>query len=269
VRQRLLEQLAQALLGGDPPGTVQALAERAGWPVPDAVTAVLVPEGDGDRVRIVLPQGTLQTARAPRGREPLPPVETLLVPGGAATRRRVLRALRSDAVVGPTVAWDRTPVSAERAGRVLLLRRRELVAGTQDGRVGTGDAGGEGRAGSGGWGVVDTDAHLVELALTADEAVVADLRDQVLGPLQELRPAAVDKLTATLRAWLLHQGRRDDVAGALYVHPQTVRYRMGQLRELYGDLLDDPDWVLRATLALAVPPAAAPAAASTGPPAAP
>jgi len=32
-----------------------------------------------------------------------------------------------------------------------------------------------------------------------------------------------------------------------------VRYRMGQLRELFGDLLDDPDSVLLLTTALAVP----------------
>ena len=34
------------------------------------------------------------------------------------------------------------------------------------------------------------------------------------------------------------------------MHPQTVRYRMGQLRELYGDRLDDPATVLELTLAL-------------------
>ena len=42
-------------------------------------------------------------------------------------------------------------------------------------------------------------------------------------------------LVETLRAWLLHHGRRDRVAAELFVHPQTVRYRMTQLRELYGD----------------------------------
>ena len=34
------------------------------------------------------------------------------------------------------------------------------------------------------------------------------------------------------------------------MHPQTVRYRMGQLRELYGDRLDDPEFVLLLTVAL-------------------
>ena len=57
----------------------------------------------------------------------------------------------------------------------------------------------------------------------------------MLAPLAGLRPATVEKLIDTLRAWLLHHGRRDEVAAALFVHPQTVRYRMGQLREAYGD----------------------------------
>ena len=78
----------------------------------------------------------------------------------------------------------------------------------------------------------------------------ADLRARVLAPLDELRPGTAEKLADTLRAWLLHQGRRDDIAAALFVHPQTVRYRMGQLRDLYGDRLDDPETVLALTVAL-------------------
>ena len=62
--------------------------------------------------------------------------------------------------------------------------------------------------------------------------------------------AAIDVLEETLRAWVRHQGRREDMAAELFVHPQTVRYRMGQLRELYADRLTDPDWVVRVTLAL-------------------
>jgi DNA-binding PucR family transcriptional regulator len=66
-----------------------------------------------------------------------------------------------------------------------------------------------------------------------------------------VRPASAEKLTETLAAWLRHHGRREDVAGALFVHPQTVRYRMGQLRDLYGDRLTDPAFVRDATIALA------------------
>ena len=42
----------------------------------------------------------------------------------------------------------------------------------------------------------------------------------------------------------------EKVAAELFVHPQTVRYRMGQLRDLYGARLEDPQCVLELTLAL-------------------
>jgi hypothetical protein len=242
VRQRLLERLADALVAGEPPATIEAMAERAAWPLPRTLTAVLVPEGTADRMRTVLPSGTLHsTADRPAGGDPLPVCETLLVPGA---RRDLLRQAGRDAVVGPAVAWQEAPRSAERATRVLRLRHQQRIGGPEP-------------VTDGGWGLLDADDHLVALALTADDRAVADLRAQVLAPLEGLRPSAVAKLTETLRAWLLHQGRREDVARALFVHPQTVRYRLGQLRELLGDRLEDPEWVLRATLALAVPPPAA------------
>ncbi len=47
-------------------------------------------------------------------------------------------------------------------------------------------------------------------------------------------------------------GDRAAVAADLHIHPQTVRYRLKQLRELFGPDLDgDPDTRLRLTLALA------------------
>ncbi len=88
--------------------------------------------------------------------------------------------------------------------------------------------------------------------LRADAGALADLRAEALAPLAALRPASAEKLADTLRAWLLHHGRRDEIAEALFVHPQTVRYRMSQLRELYGDRLDDPEEVLHLTIALAM-----------------
>jgi DNA-binding PucR family transcriptional regulator len=96
----------------------------------------------------------------------------------------------------------------------------------------------------------DTEAHLARLVLTADPAALEDLRAKALAPLADLRPASAAKLRETLRAWLLHQGRREEVAAALFVHPQTVRYRVNQLRELFGDGLEDPATVLALTIAL-------------------
>jgi DNA-binding PucR family transcriptional regulator len=39
----------------------------------------------------------------------------------------------------------------------------------------------------------------------------------------------------------------------LFVHAQTVRYRMNQLRELYGERLNDPTMILELIVALGLP----------------
>jgi DNA-binding PucR family transcriptional regulator len=133
-------------------------------------------------------------------------------------------------VVGPARPWDEVHASYARALRALQLR-----------------------LGNGGQEPLDTETRLPDLVLRADEVALADLRAQVLAPLADLGESAREKLTETLRCWLLHQGRRDAVAAELFVHPQTVRYRMTQLRELYGNRLEDPRTVLELTVALGVP----------------
>jgi len=45
---------------------------------------------------------------------------------------------------------------------------------------------------------------------------------------------------------------RDVVAAELGVHPQTVRYRLRQLRELFGTRLEDPEARFELSLALRV-----------------
>ncbi len=101
-------------------------------------------------------------------------------------------------------------------------------------------------------GLLDTDEHLVEIVLGADPEAAEDLRRRALAPLRGLRPATAERLAETLRSWLLHQGQRDAVAAELFVHAQTVRYRMNQVRELYGDRLNDPQKILELTVALGI-----------------
>jgi DNA-binding PucR family transcriptional regulator len=49
---------------------------------------------------------------------------------------------------------------------------------------------------------------------------------------------------------LRHMGDRAAVAEELHIHPQTVRYRLAQLRERFGDQLDSPRSRARLFLAL-------------------
>jgi hypothetical protein len=224
VRQRNLDRLARALLSGAAPDEVVAAADRADWPAPGALTAVLVPESQAGHTVSLLDPMTLHSGDDVRD---LPPAySVLLVPttGTSAARRSLVRTLRdTDAVVGSSVTWLDVRGSYARARRCLQLGLS---------------------------GFVDSDEHLAELLLHADPAARDDLRTRVLAPLADLRPSTAEKLEETLRAWLLHQGRREAIAEELYVHAQTVRYRVGQLRDAYGDRLDDPAFVLAATVAL-------------------
>jgi len=80
-----------------------------------------------------------------------------------------------------------------------------------------------------------------ELLLRSDGRLAAELAADQLRPLDGLTVGSRDRLTETLRIWLAEQGRLGQVAARLNIHPQTARYRVARLRELFGDALDDPD----------------------------
>ncbi|RUQ41725.1 helix-turn-helix domain-containing protein, partial [Micrococcus sp. HSID17227] len=83
--------------------------------------------------------------------------------------------------------------------------------------------------------------HLARVVLGAEPRVVTQLAERVLAPLDEVSEAKRAVLEETLLAWLTHWGQRAPIAAELGVHPQTVGYRVGRLRELFGEALEDPD----------------------------
>lgn len=231
VRQRYLDRLGKELLAGDPAETLLTSAERAGWLPPTTLTAVLLPLARTHGVVSRFGQSTLLLSEDLPGIDASESVVVLLIPDMDGPHRpQLLHILEGRrAVVGPARTWTQAQSSYRR-----VLRARELRSDDAD--------------------VLDTENHLAALVLGADRDAADDLRRQVLAPLSELRPHTAERLAETLRSWLLHQGRRDAVAADLFVHAQTVRYRMTQLRELYGDRLDDPQTILELIVALAVPP---------------
>jgi hypothetical protein len=229
VRERYLERLARLLLEGQEAAALETAAERAAWEPPQTLTAVLLPQHHAPAVLSQLGSPTLHV-----GGE-LPGVDeddlaVLLVPDALGPGRVRLSRLLDErrAVLGPARPWEQAHLSYER-----VLRARQLPRSRAP---------------------LDTETRLAELVLTADRSALADLRASVLSPLDGLRPGTRARLEETLRAWLLHHGRRDQVAAELHVHPQTVRYRMGQVREAFGEALEDPAVVLDLTIALALPP---------------
>lgn len=88
---------------------------------------------------------------------------------------------------------------------------------------------------------VEVDSALAPLLLSSDRQLTERIADRWLAPLRELRPAARERLAETLLCWLRLRGDRRAIADELHIHVQTVRYRMTQLRELFGNALDDPE----------------------------
>lgn len=217
-----LDRLTRGLITGLGESELDSAATAAGWTPPRTLTAVLVPAERLQHTAAVLDPRTLTLA------EDLPGEHdhaALLVPdAGGRARKHLADVLgRHPAVVGPARPWAQVSESYTRAVRALPL---------------VGD------------GPLDTDLALPELVLHSDPVALADLRAVALAPFDEVAEGAADRLAETLRAWLLLQGRRELVAETLHVHPQTVRYRMNQVRDLYGERLNDPDEVLAILLAL-------------------
>lgn len=225
-RERLREELVGLLLSDRADqAAVAAAATRAGWSVPDEVGVVLVQRDSaiGHRVLARLDASHLVFSR--------PPLFGAIVPcpSRPGLRRRLGVTLRgAGAVVGVPVPPDRLPAS---------LHIAEIAARLQAAGVLTDDP-------------VFTDEHLDAIIVHRDARLLDALRAQVLGPLGGVTPASRERLVETLTAWLRHMGDRQAIAADLHVHPQTVRYRLAKLHELYGPDLDDPGMRSRLTLAL-------------------
>jgi DNA-binding PucR family transcriptional regulator len=121
--------------------------------------------------------------------------------------------------MGPTVGLREGARSLRWAAEALDLMRRGVLADT---------------------GVIRCQDHLSTLMLLRDGALIDALAERRLRPLQQIRPPQRERLAETLLAWLGSGHNAAEVADRLAVHPQTVRYRMRQLDDLFGPQLQDP-----------------------------
>ena len=110
-------------------------------------------------------------------------------------------------------------------------------------------------------GLIAAEEHLPELLLFESGALARLLAERALAPLDELTPAARTRMEETALAFVQRGGNAAAMARALHLHPQTIRYRLGRLRELFGDSLDDPDARFELELALRSRSARSPAGA--------
>jgi len=223
-REAARAELAELLLSErSSTPTVRAAAERAGWSLPQQAAVVLVdPDDEAARRPLARLDPSALHLRRPEGFVAIVPD-----PAGPRRRARLASALAgTGAVVGPTVRLEQLPASVRLVQLGLTLQRASLVD----------------------HGPLFVDEHLDAIIVHRDERLLAALRHRLLAPLADLSPASRLRLAETLRSWLLHMGDRRAVAEELHVHPQTVRYRLAQLREAFGGKLDDP--ATRASLML-------------------
>ncbi len=213
-------------------GTADALAAadaaaNAGWVLPDAVVAVTVPADRAEGLATRLGPEVLVAPYAVASA--LSVVALVPAPARPAAREALTRALAGrGAAVGPA----RPSVAAAASLRLAVLAAGLLERGQLEGDP------------------VWVDENLAAMVVQRDPDLVATLAEVRLAPLAALRETTRGRLAETLLAWLQHRGERQHVAAALHVHPQTVGYRLGQLKELFGPQLDDPQVRFELELAL-------------------
>jgi PucR C-terminal helix-turn-helix domain len=254
-RRRLVRLLAQ-----DPPAGQEAIrtaAAAAVWTLPRGGLAALVAatEEDGAPGEALLDSIAARLARrlgeGAIGAEAFGAALVFVPDPDAPGRRRRLEAAVEErpAALGPTVDWPRSGTSARRAIATQRLAATGRLPAPRAGSAAGSSADADSPAVTG---LLVADDHLADLLLAADAAVAADLAASRLAPLDDLPDGPRARLRETLAAWLDRPGQVQAVAAALGVHPQTVRYRVRQLRDLFGDRLEDPDARFELALALRV-----------------
>ncbi|MGW7411977.1 PucR family transcriptional regulator [Streptomyces sp. NPDC054863] len=225
-RLRLQRKLAQAILcereeGRGRVDPAESLAElgahaaRIGWTLPErvAVGVLLRPSRDcvapavGDEVLLDM-----------ESEQPLMVVPEPQLAGRSEQLRRATNGWTG--ALGPAVPLAEAAKSLRWASAAVGLMERGLLP-------------------SGG--LLHCTEHTEALVLLPPEELIGDLTARCLAPLAGCGPTQGRRLAETLLAWLETRGGAPEVAARLGVHPQTVRYRMRQIRELWGAEVDDPD----------------------------
>jgi hypothetical protein len=209
------------------PAAIEAAASAAAWQLPRRL-AVLAIAGEGrGPAALRLPADAIVDTIGEVTCAIIPDPEA---PGRHGSLERAVIEAGASAGLGTAVDWPEAPVSFARARAAL-----ELLDDGEPAFVAARE-----RAG--------------ELLLHGDHRLAQEFAADRLAPLSRLSAGARARLTETLRVWLAEQGKLGPVAEQLGVHPQTARYRLARLRELFGAALDDADERFWLEVALRVRP---------------
>jgi PucR-like helix-turn-helix protein len=226
LRRRRRQELATLLLRDPPadPADVAATATAAGWRVPSRIAAAACSDGDLGAVAGRLSPEALVTLVEGVGCVFLPD------PDGPGRGEELRRAAREAILaLGPATEVAEVAQSWELAAALLRAAASEAVPGA---------------------GLLRAEDHLTELLISENRRLVSRLAERRLAPLAGLTERARQRMAETALAHVRHRGNAVAMAAELGIHPQTARYRIARLRELFGDQLDDPDSRFELELAL-------------------
>ncbi|MCR3738330.1 PucR C-terminal helix-turn-helix domain-containing protein [Actinomadura glauciflava] len=233
-----------ALLLADPPAppeVVREQAARAGWPLPRrlAVIVLRARPGSGGEGPAGLPPSLL--TGLDHGR----PCLVMPDPDGPGRLDELAATLAGwTGAVGPSVP-------AQEAGTSLLWARRALDLAPPAPPCPDGPAPGRaGRRSRRGGLLVRAEEHLPGLLLREGATLAALVAARRLAPLDALGPRQGRRLAVTLLECMKHGFNATGAAEVLRVHPQTVRYRLAQLHEMFGFDIEDPEIRLEMMLLL-------------------
>ncbi|WP_338742624.1 helix-turn-helix domain-containing protein [Actinomadura luteofluorescens] len=233
-----------ALLLADPPAppeVVREQAARAGWPLPRrlAVIVLRARPGSGGEGPAGLPPSLL--TGLDHGR----PCLVMPDPDGPGRLDELAATLAGwTGAVGPSVP-------AQEAGTSLLWARRALDLAPPAPPGPDGPAPGRaGRRSRRGGLLVRAEEHLPGLLLREGATLAALVAARRLAPLDALGPRQGRRLAVTLLECMKHGFNATGAAEVLRVHPQTVRYRLAQLHEMFGFDIEDPEIRLEMMLLL-------------------
>jgi hypothetical protein len=212
-RRRLL-----SLVLAEPPAAMEAigeLARLAQWRLPRLVSVVVLASRHSAGGSVpALPAEVLQDL------DRAPPVLLAPDPYGPGRRDMLDRGLRGfQGAVGP-------PVALRDAGKSMRWAREALTLAEQ--------------GAFGDYSIIHCDDHLTDMVLRRGDDLLDRLEARRLAPLRQMAQGRQDMLAETLLAWL-ETGKSSSVASRLFIHPQTARYRLHKLQDLFGEQLENPE----------------------------
>ncbi|WP_138906704.1 PucR family transcriptional regulator [Streptomyces chryseus] len=218
-RLRLQRQLVELLLAEHRTDPSALLADRAagvGWKLPERVAVAVLLRPAQEAVAPAVGDEVLLDMEGEQPRMVVPDPDA---PGRAELLHRA--TANWSGAIGPSVPLAEAATSLRWAEAAVRMIDQGLLP--------------QGR-------LLHCGEHVEALVLLPSGELIDDLARRRLAHLGEAGgPAHAHRLAETLLAWLETRGGAPEVADRLGVHPQTVRYRLRQLRELWGEDLDDPD----------------------------